>query len=152
MNDELDRSQIERPVMAELDDPRIPLAQDRTDLAYDRSCWASERTLMAWIRTCLSMISFGFAIDKVFGSLQQEFNRIHLGPGYHLLGVALVVVGILLLVLASVEHVIILKRLSSRYGTRASLKPRWSLPLFGATVMLVIGLAALVLILEPAGQ
>ncbi len=81
-------------------DPRVPLAHERTQLAYDRSRWAAERTLMAWVRTSLSMISFGFAIDKIFATLQQELNKVHVGRGYHLLGVVLVVVGILVLLLS----------------------------------------------------
>ncbi|MEI8250374.1 MAG: DUF202 domain-containing protein, partial [Synechococcus sp. ELA057] len=34
-------------------------------LARQRNRDAAERTLMAWIRTCLSLISFGFGLDKI---------------------------------------------------------------------------------------
>ncbi len=103
---------------------------------------------MAWIRTAISMISFGFAIDKVFATLQLQEGPIDLGKGYHLLGVALVVAGILLLVLGSAEHLIILKRLAARFGVSAvPLNPRFPLPLFGAGVVLLIGIVALILML-----
>jgi len=35
------------------------------ELAKERNRAAEERTLMAWIRTCLSLISFGFGLDKI---------------------------------------------------------------------------------------
>lgn len=127
-------------------DPRVPLAYQRTDLARERSRWAAERTLMAWIRTAISMISFGFAIDKVFATLQLQDGPVELERGYHVVGLALVTVGILFLVLASVEHLIILKRLNNRFGRNAApLNPNFPLPLFGAGVVLLIGIAALLL-------
>jgi len=129
-------------------DPRVPLAYQRTDLASERSRWAAERTMMAWIRTAISMISFGFAIDKVFATLQIQEKSVDLDSGYHLLGLALVVAGILFLLLASIEHLIILKRLENRFGiSSAPLNPRFPLPLLGACVVLVIGIAAIVLML-----
>jgi len=134
--------------VTEVVDPRVPLAYQRTDLASERSRWAAERTLMAWIRTAISLISFGFAIDKVFATLQLQQSSVDLGSGYHVLGIILVVAGFLLLVLASIEHLVILKRLTARFGVSAApLNPRFPLPLFGAAVVLAIGIAALVLML-----
>jgi uncharacterized membrane protein YidH (DUF202 family) len=149
MDERESHSQADYSALTTADDPRVPLAHERTDLAYERSRWAAERTLMAWIRTSLSMISFGFAIDKIFGCLQRELDSARLDGGYHLLGVLLVLVGILFLILSSAEHLIILRRLAARLGTRGvSFTPKWSLPLFAAAVMLAIGAAALILIVE----
>jgi uncharacterized membrane protein YidH (DUF202 family) len=129
-------------------DPRVPLAHQRTELASERSRWAAERTLMAWIRTAISMISFGFAIDKVFLILQLQETKVQVGQSYHAIGITLVAAGILLLICGSVEHLIILKRLRARFEAHAaSLNPRFPLPLFGASVVLLIGLVALVLML-----
>ena len=50
---------------------RNVLAQTRTDLARERTRAAQERTLMAWIRTSLSMVSFGFGIDRFFSYLNK---------------------------------------------------------------------------------
>lgn len=129
-------------------DPRVPLAYQRTDLARERSRWAAERTLMAWIRTSISMISFGFAIDKVIAWLYVQEQSIDRGWGYHVLGIAFVSCGILLLLLSSAEHLIILKRLQRQFGKNvAPLNPLFPLPLFGASLVLLIGAAALLLML-----
>ena len=130
--------------MPEVEDPRLPLAHERTDLAYDRNRWAAERTLLAWIRTALAMVSFGFAIDKFFAFLQQQGGDVKLGQSYHWLGFCLVCVGTLLLGMATAEHLVILKRLAQR---RSFLKRRLSLPLLGAGIILLLSVAALLLIL-----
>lgn len=41
------------------------------ELAKQRNRDAAERTLMAWIRTCLSLISFGFGLDKIVGAIDR---------------------------------------------------------------------------------
>jgi uncharacterized membrane protein YidH (DUF202 family) len=130
--------------MPELDDPRVPLAHERTDLAYDRNRWAAERTLLAWIRTSLAMVSLGFAIDKFFAFLQQQDGDVALGQSYHWLGLCLVFVGTLLLGIATAEHLVILKQLQQR---RSFVRPRLSLPLFGAGIVLLLSFAALLLVL-----
>jgi putative membrane protein len=92
MNNEkaIDRSALES-------DPRIPLAFERTLLAY-------ERTQIAWVRTALSLISFGFAIAKVFQML-----RVEKGPGATLLtprmvGLLMISIGLIGLMLAHLQQ------------------------------------------------
>ena len=41
------------------------------ELAKQRNRDAAERTLMAWIRTCLSLISFGFGLDKIIAAIDR---------------------------------------------------------------------------------
>ena len=43
-------------------------------LARQRNRDAAERTLMAWIRTCLSLISFGFGLDKIVAAINGRFG------------------------------------------------------------------------------
>ena len=43
-----------------------------TELAKERNRAAAERTLMAWIRTCLSLIGFGFGVDRIITTLQKS--------------------------------------------------------------------------------
>ncbi|MHB0959735.1 MAG: YidH family protein [Pirellulaceae bacterium] len=126
------------------DDPRVPLAQERTDLAQFRTLWAAERTLMAWMRTSLAMVSFGFAIDKLFAFLEQTDRAARLGAGYYWLGLCLVIAGILLLGMATVEHRRIVGQLRRAAGGGSS---RISLPLFGAGLVLAISTVALLLVL-----
>lgn len=91
------------------------LAQERTGLALDRNYLAAERTLMAWIRTALSMISFGFAMAKIFqsfkgskGEWQGLFGRTHSAES---LGYYLVILGTGGLIAAVVQHVLRLRSL-----------------------------------------
>jgi uncharacterized membrane protein YidH (DUF202 family) len=126
------------------DDPRVPLAQERTDLACLRTLWAAERTLMAWMRTSLAMVSFGFAIDKIFAYLEQEDRAGNLGVSYYWLGLCLVIAGVLLLSMAMVEH-----RQTVRQLRRAAEVGsfRFSIPMFGAGIVLGISTVALLLVL-----
>lgn len=41
-------------------------------LARRRNRDAAERTLMAWIRTCLSLIGFGFGLDKIVAAISSR--------------------------------------------------------------------------------
>jgi putative membrane protein len=124
-------------------DPRIPLAQERTELASLRTLWAAERTLMAWMRTSLAMVGFGFAMDRVLAYLDQQQRESGPGVGYYWLGLGMVVTGIVLLVLAIWEHRRVVQFLE-RDSRRLS---RFSLPLFGASVLLAISAVALLLLL-----
>jgi putative membrane protein len=44
------------------------------ELAKQRNRDAAERTLMAWIRTCLSLISFGFGLDKIIAAIDRALT------------------------------------------------------------------------------
>ena len=41
---------------------------------------AAERTLMAWIRTCLSLISFGFGLDKIIAANPDKVEQAKAKP------------------------------------------------------------------------
>ena len=75
-----------------------------TTLAFERTRIAYERTMMAWVRTATSLITFGFSVYKFF---QLEMS----GKGTHavLLGsrefaLALIGIGLLSLLLGTIEH------------------------------------------------
>jgi putative membrane protein len=116
------------------------LAEERTDVALDRTRMAAERTLMAWVRTTLSMIGFGFTIFKFFQYLQQTGSAAGWRPqAPRNLGLALVLLGVVMLVLAIGQHCLFLRRLRERSGQKFTL----SLSLVAAFFITLIGLFAL---------
>jgi putative membrane protein len=66
------------------------------DLARERTRMAAERTLMAWIRTSLSMIGFGFGIDKIVETLRTSDIPLvmRLESGVRWFGIGIVLLGI----------------------------------------------------------
>ena len=60
---------------AQESDPRVPLAEKRTNLATFRTAQSLDRTTLAWIRTTLTMNSFGFgliAFSALFASRRKH--------------------------------------------------------------------------------
>jgi putative membrane protein len=91
---------------------------DATHLAVERTRLAHERTLMAWVRTSTSLISFGFTIYKFFQYLRESE---HVSPTASVLnprrfGMAMIVLGLFMLVIATIQHRSNMKVLEIRYG------------------------------------
>jgi putative membrane protein len=116
-----------------------------TRLAVDRTRLAHERTLMAWVRTAVSMISFGFTIYKFFQFEVQgrpPTGRGVLGPREFAL--IMIAIGVLALLVSTVQHRWTLRTLRAEYGEVVSPLSLASLVagLFGA-----LGLIALVAVI-----
>src|SRR5215813_2756309 len=75
-----------------------------TKLAVDRTRVAYERTMLAWVRTATSLITFGFSIYKFFQlqHFEEEQTKRLIGP--HEFSLLLVSLGLISLLLATVEH------------------------------------------------
>jgi putative membrane protein len=114
------------------------LAQERTSLAVERSRIAAERTLMAWIRTALSMIGFGFTIYKFFQYLRESNIGQASSPphGPRNVGMGLILLGVAVLIAATLQHRQSMKRMSEMVGEQL---PR-SLALATAAVLAFGGL------------
>lgn len=122
---------------------RTDLAELRTELARERTRAAEERTLMAWIRTALSMISFGFGIDRLFKYLDktQAGAGVNVLTEERILGLSLMSLGLFTLVAAIIGHWRILKNIETE---EYKYTPGWSQGLTVAVVLLFLGLAAFI--------
>ncbi len=83
-----------------------------------RVYFAAERTFLAWIRTGLGLMGVGFAVSRFglflreFGSTQPHASQI--ATGHTLLsGVALVVLGVIVNLIAVASHLKIVRQLAT---------------------------------------
>jgi putative membrane protein len=123
--------------------------QNKLDLGYERTRMAADRTLMAWIRTSVSMISFGFTIYKFFQYLLESNlaagNLQHNAPRNF--GIALVLLGMLLLMMAILEYFLFLRNLSRISGQKYPI----STALIASILLSVVGILVLINLLFRAG-
>ena len=109
-----------------------------TQLAKERNRAAAERTLMAWIRTCLSLISFGFGIDRIITAIEasQIGDRVNPVQLSRILGLAFIALGTYAMLSAAIEHQ---KELDHIQREGYIYKPRRSLGLTVAIGLIFIG-------------
>lgn len=85
--------------------PTPPVPNPGTELAKERNRAAEERTLMAWIRTSLSLIGFGFGIDRIVAAIDQSLggtlNPLRLS---RILGLSFVALGTFAMLYAAIDH------------------------------------------------
>ena len=114
--------------MSELRDPRV--------------FFAAERTLLAWTRTSLTLMAFGFVIER-FGL----FLEVLLGRSSHALrrdaafwiGAAFVLVGVIVALAANIEYRRVLKGLAPveippGYGTQLGIVTNLAVAFLGAVL------------------
>jgi putative membrane protein len=116
------------------------------ELAKERNREAAERTLMAWIRTALSLIGFGFGIGKLAAYMEAAglHTRFDVPHSSLIFGASFIVVGILGLLAAIVQHARILKRLSRPDFAYNAMRP---IAMTVAALLMLIGLFGLIAIL-----
>ncbi|MGH8033854.1 MAG: YidH family protein [Lysobacterales bacterium] len=110
-----------------------------TQLAYERTFLAHERTQMAWIRTALALIGFGFTIGKFFEYLREKGGEAVTVLGPQTVGSMMIAMGLIALVLGSLQHFVALKRMRQRCPDL----PR-SVAWVTAMLLAVLGFAALI--------
>jgi putative membrane protein len=102
---------------------------------------AGERTLLAWVRTGLAMMGFGFVVAR-FGLFLSELaavgNLAHAPrTGFSLwIGIGLVLMGVVVNVLAALEHRRFLRRIVQR---QPYIAPGWSLGIVVAVALSILG-------------
>lgn len=111
----------------------------QSELARERNRAAAERTLMAWIRTSLSLIGFGFGIDRIVSAIYGFRQVVDINPVTlsRILGLAYIALGVYAMVVAALEHRQEL-RCIQRQGSYFY-RPRRSLGLTVAVSMICIG-------------
>jgi putative membrane protein len=115
------------------------------ELARERNREAADRTLMAWIRTALSLIGFGFGIGKLTAYIDESGLHRSLAPHSSLIfGASFIVLGILGLLAAVVQHARILKRLSQPDFGYDAMRP---VAMTVAVLLMLIGVFGLAAIL-----
>jgi putative membrane protein len=86
-----------------------------TTLAFERTRVAYERTMMAWVRTATSLITFGFSVYKFFQLETAGKNFGVSGVGPREFALVLIGIGLLALLLGTIEHTRDLRTLRGQY-------------------------------------
>jgi putative membrane protein len=147
------------PVTSASDSDKISveLSERRTGMSFQRTRMSADRTLMSVIRTSLSLISFGFTIFQVFEKLRDQDVVTHAGAARNF-GVALVLLGIIMLVVGIIYHVQFMLGLRAMRETmreaglvHAESRFPTSFTLVTAIILLLIGVFAIVSMLFQSG-
>ena len=109
-----------------------------TELGFERTYLAQERTQMAWVRTSLSLITFGFTIAKFWEYLNNKPGVVAPLLGARNIGLLMISFGILMLVLAEIQHVQAMKRLRIKYPNMP-----FSLSRLISAILALLGILAL---------
>ncbi|MCX5932206.1 MAG: DUF202 domain-containing protein [Cyanobacteria bacterium] len=125
------------------------MANLTNELAKERNREAAERTMMAWIRTCLSLISFGFGLDKVIGAINRSRfdGSAHASLSVRLVAIGFVLIGILSMAAATRQHLRTLKLI--RRDDFVYIDQR-SITVFTAIALTIIGIVAFALLVTGA--
>jgi putative membrane protein len=122
-----------------------PRPSTATMLAFERTRIAYERTMMAWIRTATSLITFGFSVYKFFEFEMKNAPASQMLVGPRAFGLGLIVIGLLSMLVGTVEHARDLRSLRKQYVDMPK-----SMSGAVAIVVGVLGLCALVAVIVRA--
>jgi putative membrane protein len=114
-----------------------------TKLSLQRTVLAHERTMLAWVRTSTSLITFGFGIQQFFRATRGPESSDLIGP--RTFGLTMIVIGLVALLLAAVQHRSAIEALKLSYPERKHYPAirRSNASLLG-TLIALLGLLAIV--------
>lgn len=103
---------------------------------------------MAWIRTCLSLISFGFGLDRIVEAIRNDSASASGSLGVRMISLAFVLTGVVAMVAATSQHRLVLRRLmhddfTYREQTSIAGATAWMLSLIGLLAMALLLLGGL---------
>ena len=109
-----------------------------TELAKERNRAAADRTLNSWIRTSLALTGFGFGISKIHASLEAMGVHGSSDPirSSLIVGGSFILLGLLALLAAVVQHLRILKRLERPDFAYVAMRP---ISMTVAIILVLIG-------------
>ncbi len=123
----------------EHDAPRLDRS---TILAYDRTRLSYQRTLLSWVRTGTSLITFGFAMYSFHRVATGDEPRSYLiGP--HQVALMMVSIGLVALLLATLEYRHNIRILSAEYPDI----PQSLLPAMVALLISTLGMLTLIVMI-----
>lgn len=130
-------------------DPAVELSSNRTSMSLERTRMSADRTLMSVIRTALSLISFGFTISQAFRQLHKINPAAISDEAARNFGLALVLLGVLMLVMGIFSHALFDHEISGRRVRlfsqgllRREVRYHATPTFIVAVLLLLIGLAA----------
>jgi putative membrane protein len=114
------------------------------ELAVERTRLSHDRTLMANVRTSTALISFGFTIYKFFAEMEERgaMKLPHHPLGARNFSLLMMMIGVVFVVLASLQYVQQMKRMKARYGISID-----RLPLSLAGVISFLGILGMLSVL-----
>jgi putative membrane protein len=124
-----------------VDEISFLLSSRRTRLSFQRTRMSADRTLMSVVRTALSLIGFGFTIFQFFNTLRKsDTGQTMLRPeAPRNFGMALIILGVLLLTLGIIGHVRFMTEFRREHDTMVQerLIPHDHLP-YSVTLLIAI--------------
>ncbi len=140
-----------------MSEPQTELSMRRTGMSFQRTRLSADRTLMSVMRTSLSLISFGFTIFQFFQKAKVQ-GLVTQDAAPRNFGVALVLIGILMLVIGIMYHIQFMWGLRTERNAMVAegvlhgeSKFPPSMVLIVATLLLLIGIVAIVSMLFQVG-
>lgn len=114
------------------------------DLDVLNSCEIAEQTLLEWIQVGLTLIGLGFALGSVLAFMRSEHYEKFIIKAVGFIGQLLIVVGVISIVLALVQHKHKIKCIKSK---GCQYKAPFNLSVYVGIMVSVLGVAAFVAIL-----